>query len=364
MSIQIPHNDELNTNALSRVFKDTVATYKYYWFISLLNIFNETGKTQIPIWDMVISMISNAWYPIHYFRLSFGKSDSMYSAIREIREITDLPIDADVDQIQSTLKKELANHNKELKKTLRVFTLNVPYRFLMPWIRTSDNKEMVERSLYFENGALYSLEKDNNNELIININPVWEKYLTKNYEILLDYTYWNLTNFLQARNPNVPNIPNKLVRPKTRKSLSRQHRFWNSIIELSGPVKCIYTGKPLYKDSYDLDHFIPWSFVTHDLSWNLLPSESSINSSKSDKIPELDLYLPKLAATHQNALKTFTSSDRRDKASLLEDYLSLGYSIPDLLSMEPATFYDVFYHTISPIAQIALNMGFELWKNE
>ena len=26
-------------------------------------------------------MIADAWYPIHYFRLSFGKSDSLYEQI-------------------------------------------------------------------------------------------------------------------------------------------------------------------------------------------------------------------------------------------------------------------------------------------
>ena len=46
-----------------------------------------------------------------------------------------------------------------------------------------------------------------------------------------------------------------------------------------------------------------WSFVSHDLLWNLMPTDSSINSSKSNKLPDLNLYLPKLAEAHQAALK-------------------------------------------------------------
>ena len=93
---------------------------------------------------------------------------------------------------------------------LRVFTLNVPFRFLRPWIDTSDDKQVVERSQTFENVCLYALKKEQN-EWWVEINPAWSDYLKENYRILMDFAYWNLTLFLQTRNPNVPNIPNKLI---------------------------------------------------------------------------------------------------------------------------------------------------------
>ena len=139
--MQIPQQDSLSTNHLSRVFNNTVATYKYYWLISILNIYMSTGSVRISIWDIVISMVASAWYPIHYFRLSFGKSDSMYIAIRAIREITGLPFDASKTLIAETLKNQL--HRKDIRSVLKVFTLNVPFRFLRPWIDTSDDKEVV-----------------------------------------------------------------------------------------------------------------------------------------------------------------------------------------------------------------------------
>ena len=356
--MHIPQQDSLSTSRLSRVFNNTVATYKYYWLISILNIYTSTGATRISIWDIVISMISNAWYPIHYFKLSFGKSDSMFIAIQKIRELTGLPYDASKNEIECTLKGLL--HNKDLKSVLKVFTLNVPFRFLRPWIDTSNDKEVVKRSQYFENGSLYALHKDFIEDWIIELNPEWSEYLQKHYSILLDFSYWNLTLFLQARNPNVPNIPNKLIRPESRKSLNSQRKFWNTIIETSGPIECIYTGTKLYTGNFDLDHFIPWSFVTHDLSWNLIPSNPSINSSKSDRIPDLDFYLPKLSSTHHRAIKTFCSLGKKEKA--LEDYTSLGYSVRELLEMPQDKFMEVFRHTFSPMAQIACNMGFEPWQ--
>ena len=316
-----------------------------------------TGAVRISIWDLVISMVANAWYPIHYFRLSFGKNDSMYVAIKTIRELTGLPYDASKKQVEDTLRSQL--HRKEIKSTLRVFTLNVPFRFLRPWIDTSKDKEVVVRSHSFENGALYALHKDSKEEWIVEINPAWCTYLQEHYSILLDFAYWNLTLFLQVRNPNVPNIPNKLIRPESRKSLTSQRTFWNTVIQASGPVECIYTGKPLYVGDYDLDHFIPWSFVTHDLAWNLVPSNPSVNSSKSDRIPDIDLYLPKLSLAHHEAIKVYC--DLGKKESALEDYVSLGYTVRELLQMPQDKFDEVFRQTFSPMAQIACNMGFEQW---
>jgi len=49
----------------------------------------------------------------------------------------------------------------------------------------------------------------------------------------------------------------------------------------------IYTGH--YIENFDIDHFIPWSFVTHDQLWNLAPIEKSLNSSKSNKLPGQNL---------------------------------------------------------------------------
>lgn len=359
MNYIIPQTESLSTNILNRVFRDTVATYKYYWFMSILNLYVKSGEMRLRMWDVIISMIANAWYPVHYFRLSFGKNDSMYRTVMEIRELTGLPVDADREMIQQALKERLDRGDNYLKKQLKVFSQYVPFRFLNPWISTPDNKEMVFRSQSFENGCLYALNPDGCGGYYIDINPDWADYLQNNYQILSDFTYWNLTRFLQARNPNVPNIPNKLRRPEARKSLVRQRTFWNTVIAAAGPVKCIYTGRYLCEKDFDLDHFIPWSFVTHDLAWNLMPSDSSVNSSKSDKIPDLDIYLPRLASSHRRALGIYLSLGKGDRS--LEDYLTLGYSIPDLMTMNDETFYKVFYKTISPMAQVAENMGFEHW---
>lgn len=341
---------------LSQVYKNTVATYKFYWFISIVELFCLQEKRKIDFGEIIIRMIANAWYPIHYFRLSFGRSDSLYQAIISIHNITGLPIDSNKEEIHCKLLNEFSN--PEIIKCLRVFSLNVPYRFLSPWIGYTNDIDVILRSQTYENNCPYEILIDENEKYIV-INPSWEDYLKENYKIILDFSYWNLAMFLQARNPNVPDIPNKLVKQIERNSLTRQRNFWNSVFDEVGSISCIYTNKTLIKGGFDVDHFIPWSFVSHDLLWNLLPVDSSINSSKSNKLPDIRLFLPEFAEKQHLAIKTIYAQQPSNQ--LLEDYQSLGASVYDLIQLKKEDFYTLYYKTMSPMVQIAENMGFEYW---
>ncbi len=343
---------------MGRIFDKTTATYKFYWFISILDLFIKKGKTRMHFDEIMVEMVVNAWYPICYFHLSFGNSESLYNAILKLQSDYEIPINISSSDLRAWLHEHL--DDKNVRATLHFLQLNVPYRFLRPWIDTNDNKETAQRSLAFENECLYSLQMEGST-MWINLNTKWLEYLTANYTILKDFAYWNLVLFLQVRNPNVPNIPNKLIKSEVRNSLSKQHAYWDFVMNHGLRVNCIYTGKTLTAGDYDLDHFIPWSFVSHDLLWNLLPADSSINSSKSDRLPNLDVYLPKLAAMQQQAIKVYLSNHYRGK-TILEDYLSLGCTPQELADMNGEQLTDCFLRIYSPMNQIALNMGFETWK--
>lgn len=257
-----------------------------------------------------------------------------------------------------TLQERL--RDKQVKSRLGKLTTYVPYCFLYPWINATNNsREVMWRSQSFENGCLYSIYKEKT-DFYIELNPVWDEYLHTHYKILMDFTYWNLMQFLQVRNPNVPAISSKLIRPESRSSLANQHRYWNKVIQIGGPVRCIYTGHELHPSDYELDHFIPWSFVSHDLLWNLIPADGSINSSKSNYLPDLDIYLPKLAKLQHHSLKV--SIQANYLPAILEDFLSLGYTPKEFVLMNEEEFLEVYRRTFGPMHQIALNMGFETWK--
>ena len=353
----IPQSDFLSTKNLSRVFNNTTATYKFYWFQSLLQMHNEEGIYRMNVWDLVIRMVANAWFPIHYFHLSFGSMDSLHRIVTELQWMTDLPMDAKKEEVVECLTVRL--DDKKVKDQLATLIRNVPYRFLSPWINYTSDADVIARSHAYENGCLYSIQKTKD-ELYITINPVWNKYLQDYYGILTDFINWNLTLFLQQRNPNIPNIPNKLTRPMERTSLSKQRRFWDDVIRNGGHVHCIYTGQEIHIGDYAVDHFLPWSFVAHDQLWNLIPADNSINSSKSDKLPPLDRFLKKLAEEHREAIKVYLGAGKKESA--LEDFASLGYTPRDLLQLNRERFLAAYQQTFTPLFQIAQNMGYEVWN--
>ena len=353
----LPQSHTLTTRHLNRVFDNTVATYKYYWFLGILDACVKQGKLRINVWDIMISMVANAWYPVNYFRLSFGKSESLYNAILTLQRECNIPINIGINELTELLQIHV--QRREVRRMLNFLQQNVPFRFLRPWIDTSDDRQTVLRSQIFENGCLYKLERIDH-IWWIELNPAWLPYLRENYDILTSFAYWGLTNFLQVRNPNVPNIPNKLIKKEERSSLLEQRKFWNTAINNGLEVRCLYTDKLLAVREYELDHFIPWSFVSHDLLWNLMPADASINSSKSNKLPDLKLYLPKLAEAHQAALRINLEIGRQNK--LMEDYLSLGHTPQDIAMMDREHLLDCFFQTFTPMTQIAYNMGFESWK--
>lgn len=347
----LPQNAKLPISCLAGIFSNTTATYKFYWFVSLLDIIVKERKTRISFWDIIAGMVAESWYPIHYFKLSFGKSDSLFDKSIEIQKAFQISIESDKEKI----KKYLLDNLNNTKKFLRVFTLNVPYRFLSPWIKYTYDEDVVAKSQRFENNCLYAIYGDE-----ILINDSWVEYLNEHYSILRDFAFWNLTLFLQKRNPNVPDVPSKLIKPILRDTLTKQHKFWDTYIEYVGSINCIYTGKQLFAKQYDLDHFVPWSFVSHNLLWNLIPADPSINSSKSNNLPLLDRYLRPFADIHQRALTTLY--EKNPNNSILEDYLIIHNSVTDLVNLSETDFYNVFKRTFSPMVQIAENMGYKFWK--
>lgn len=349
----LPSNKTLSIHQLSQIFNNTTATYKFYWFASVLDFVAKEGRTNMSFWEVIAGMIAQSWYPIHYFKISFGKSDSLYSQSKFLQEELGIPIDADKGKIRSIILDSL--ETSAVRASLKIFSLNVPYRFLSPWVRYTSDNDVVLRSQQYENGCLYSIVADE-----ITINPSWVNYLQEHYSILRDFTFWNLTEFLQRRNPNVPDLPSKLIKPIQREALTKQRKYWDTYIEIAGSFQCVYTGKPIMPKNYDLDHFIPWSFVSHNLLWNLLPADSSINSSKSNNLPSLDRYLMPFASLQRKALRTLY--DKNPNNTLFEDYLAVHNSIPELANLSENEFYEVFKKTFSPLSQIAENMGFKHWS--
>jgi hypothetical protein len=347
--MNLPQSSNINTNILASCFKNTVATYKFYWLLAIVESVEE-GKVKIPKIELFSKMISSAWYTVNYFKISFGLQDELQNKILLIKELENLTID--INKVK--LLKRIGNpSNNQTIKELVHFDKNVPHWFLSPWFNQSSKNEIYVRSQKFENNCLYALYKD---EIIFN--PNWIVYLTENAKIIKDFCFWNLSLFLQSKNPNVPDIPNKLIKPIIRNSLNKQtNDFWKIVFEKEGVINCIFTEKPLRfeEKNFALDHYIPHAFVSHDLIWNLAPIDKSFNSSKSDSLPSSNLHFERFFQLQEKAFNIH--KEYNPKGKILEEYLTIFSSL-DQFNKEK------FEEVIHPLITIASNNGFPFLKDD
>ena len=91
----------------------------------------------------------------------------------------------------------------------------------------------------------------------------------------------------------MPGISDKLYPPQERK-LEKVKKYWKLLSELA-PIHEIYGENRLAPENISIDHFVPWSYVAHDEFWNLHSTTRAINSSKSNHLPEWELYFPRFA---------------------------------------------------------------------
>jgi hypothetical protein len=352
--MRLPESNELPINLLAACFNKTSATYKFYWLLSILQS-TENGNIRIRKKDLFARMISNSWFTVNYFKVSFGKQDLIQNTIHTINEIERIKIDERRVIVFDKLSK---TKNENTEKLLWHFNNNVPHWFLSPWFPRKESETHSNRanriyseSQKFLNSCLYSLHPEH-----IEINPIWVNYLISNSSILKSFCYWHLAIFLQSKNPNVPDIPNKLTKPAIRNGLNKQRtQFWDVVLDEIKSIKCIYTGRELTKGNYAIEHFIPHSFVSHDLMWNLIPADRSFNISKSNKLPIIKKHFEPFYLLQQEAYNIVKIKSPRNK--LLEDYLSLINIEDNSLNQ------DKLRETIQPMVTIASNNGFEFMND-
>jgi hypothetical protein len=354
---------------LGQVFKDTTNSYKLFWFLSILSLFKQSEDLSFRLVDIFTDMAVAAWHPVCLFRLSLGRQDKLQDVILDFQKKSGLPLNVAPEAI-----RKFVSGSADAQTKLEHFKRFVPTRFLTPWfadklrgerddiVRTREIQTMAKESQKTPFASLYYFD-DSGASDSIRLNDSWRSFLTENLGIVQSFADYHLALYLQARNPNVPGVVNKLRAP-TMRQLTAARDFWwfvRSDFEKAGKAvqfKDIYSEQQL-GDSFSIDHFLPWSFVVHDLLWNLTPVEPATNSSKSDILPDLDLYLPRLAKLHFSAIEV-----ARKHPKFLEDYIDcFKQEAESLLSLGENGFAIKYREVIVPQAQIAMNQGFQSgWK--
>ena len=131
--MNLPTSNNLPVQKLSSVFGSTVATYKYYWLIAIIELVEE-GNIEIAKKKIFSRMISNSWYTINYFHISFGKQDNLqiieskFGAIPEKEHIISYESNIDYEGIPYVVKKII---RENLKRQINPFRL---HKILRVWI--------------------------------------------------------------------------------------------------------------------------------------------------------------------------------------------------------------------------------------
>jgi len=355
------------TFRLGRVFADTTNSYKLVWFLAVLALAERTNQRSLRLKDILTEIAVLAWPPVCLYRLSLGRQDKLQEAVHSIRALSRLPLNAKPQEV-----REHVNGSPAAQSDLEFLLRYVPTRFLAPWF--ADRLRGVPDSK--RSGLIQDLAGQSQGTPLacpywfgqaeIKLNESWRLFLRENAAVVRAFAEHYLAQYLQARNPNVPGVVNKLAVPLSRQ-LSAASSLWRAIRseldrqgQTAGLVD-IYTGQPL-PERFSIDHFLPWSFVAHDLLWNLTPVKPATNSSKGDAVPDLDFYLPRLAKLQFSAIHALQSRE-----SLLEDYTDcFQLDVPGLVSLGEDGLLKRYQAVILPQAQIAINQGFQAewrWQN-
>jgi hypothetical protein len=189
---------------------------------------------------------------------------------------------------------------------------------------------LAVRSAHSPRSTPYSFDAVIGRPKQIVVSSRWLTFLQSNHLPLRAFAQLWVARYFETRNPGIPGIINKLERPGMR-ILVKARTFWDTILSQQ-PLQCIYSSEPI-RAGYDLDHFLPWTFVTHDLIWNLTPTPAAINLAKSDAVPHLSRYLATFVDQHYAALPILKSA--------LANVRGVQLRALEAITLEDATFFKI-----------------------
>ncbi|UYJ41122.1 MAG: HNH endonuclease [Lachnospiraceae bacterium] len=378
MDIQhLKYKNDLNIDSFIHMLDDTTECYKFYWLDALLKLFS-LGKTEIVFDDLINQMIADAWYSVVEYHLHLGPKNasgkimnSLERAVIKLSQLTNIPNDADRDTIILAVKE----NDRELHGEKDQLTKNVPYRMLSPFMHEVKGNDRIWDQ---KKRLIAYIEQLNKKECIpyqitngaglkkrVVINEEWQNFFMDNFVTISGWIEVKKVRYLQGRNPGVPGIIYKLVPENNKQRKLRYVRnLWNTIIETK-PVYDIYSEKLLGLNDFDIDHFVPWSFVANDELWNLLPMDSSLNSSKSNNLPQwkyFELFAKNQYMMYESAKSSEKIMDKFKKCQ--RDNLVMPWSMEELYIAENdrEAFIKVLEEKLHPVYDSARIQGYEIWR--
>jgi hypothetical protein len=378
LRIEGDYYNHLDIEGFSLMMKNPSYCYKFYWLEAIVHLISE-GVTETTFDEIINEMIADAWYSvlefhIHLSGIVLGEvKDGLERAVQKLSDISELPPNASKLEIKNAIKQ----HDAELVKEKEQLTNMVPYRALAGFFDKFDESadwESTRRMVaYIErvnkvNLLPYTLGTGSKLKKEVYFNPDWVRMIQDNTVSILGWIQFEKVKWLQNNNPEVPGLVYKLapMDEKMRK-LNAVRKLWDAVLDLK-QITDVFTNETIDPKKYDVDHFIPWSFVMNDELWNLMPMDSSLNSSKSNKLPAWDPFF-KSFSQNQYRLYALIHDDnyptmhRRFEACYKDNLHSIWANQelyrPGNTSEE---FGNILEKNMRPVYDSARRQGYEMWK--
>lgn len=367
----------LEIDSFVNMLKDPSSCYKFYWLEAIVNLVNQNiSKTTIG--EIINEMISNAWYSVieHHIHLSgFVKGevvDGLERAVAHLGQLSSLPSSASKSEIKDALKI----YEKELRAEKTQLSYMVPYRALSGFfykhnakINWENKTQLIKYIRYFNNSVrlpyIFGDGSSINKEVIFD--HEWMRMINHNAVEIIGWIQYEKMKWLQNNNPEVPGLVYKLKPGENVRKMERVRDLWNGIIKYT-EVQDVYTNKIIDPYNYELDHFVPWSFVMNDELWNLMPMDSNLNSAKSNNIPLWESFFDGFANNQFTMYELIYQ--KKDLFVLYEkcykDNLHSIWAAHELYRKgnSKEEFIRILSNNMRPVYDSALRQGYILWQFE
>lgn len=302
---EILYSNKLDIKKFESLLSNNDQGYKFFWLEAILKLLTQ-NKEQFTFEDVIDEMILGSWRMVTHYHLRLGHTvngnaeNFLEHAIRILYEHVKEELGNRVpsrDRLLSYIKK----YQEELSDDKLHLTDYVPYRLIKQFVE-KEGREYIDRKNYgrfitylnaftkVDNQFFYNIiDAENPLKRCVKLNEEWRVFIIQNYAVIMGWLRFNKARFIQDRNPGVPGVMYKVApeMEERHKSLKNARELWIATVELTGrPLYEIYTGNELSIGEFDLDHFVPRSYVSNDELWNLTPMNKSLNSSKNNRLPE------------------------------------------------------------------------------
>lgn len=372
------YHNALDMEGFSRMMQSPSYCYKFYWLEAIVKLISE-NKEEASYHEIIDEMIANAWYSVLEFHVHLSGlwadgeiRDNLEKAVLKLHRLSHLP--ANVSKIE--IKNQIQRFEKELHPEKMFLTQNVPYKALSGFANKGEERIDLNSSAgvmmtyYNRINALsplpYTFGEQKGLDRKIRFHGLWIQMIQEHMVSILGWIQYEKVRWLQTVNPEVPGLVYKLapMDEKMRK-LSHVRKLWDGILDMTQIID-VFREEPVKKEDYEVDHFIPWSFVMNDELWNLMPMDSSLNGIKSNRLPRWDAFFRKFAANQYIMYELVQEKPgiRKLYERCYRDNLHSIWASQELYRKGNSReeFYGILERNMRPVYDSARRQGYEVWE--